>query len=97
MFNATDIPVNGFIHHVALHDGLMSGALADLASRLVSGAPGYAADKARLSGILGVGAARRGRPAAAPAGPGADAGSRLQGPTSAPSSRTPSEPRFSRR
>jgi len=40
MFNAVDIPVNGFIHHVALHDGLMSGALADLASRLVSGAPG---------------------------------------------------------
>src|SRR6476660_7318050 len=31
MFNAADIPVNGFIHHVALHDGLMSGALADLA------------------------------------------------------------------
>jgi len=52
MFNAADIPVNGFIHHVAMHDGLMSGALADLATRLVSGAPGYAADKARLSGIL---------------------------------------------
>ncbi|HMH37041.1 MAG TPA: hypothetical protein VK584_08895, partial [Streptosporangiaceae bacterium] len=33
----------------------MSGALADLASRLVSGAPGFAADKARLSGILGGG------------------------------------------
>ena len=28
MFNATDIPVNGFVHHVALHDGLMSGPLA---------------------------------------------------------------------
>jgi hypothetical protein len=49
MFNATDIPVNGFIHHVALHDDLISGPLADLATRLVSGAPGYAADKARLS------------------------------------------------
>ena len=70
MFNATDIPVNGFIHHVALHDGLMSGPLADLAARLVSGAPGYAADKARLSGILGVAP----HAAAAPAGPGADAG-----------------------
>jgi hypothetical protein len=55
MFNATDIPINGFVHHVALHDGLMSGALADLAARLVSGAPGFAADKARLSGILGGG------------------------------------------
>ena len=69
MFNAADIPVNGFIHHVALHDGLMSGALADLATRLVSGAPGYAADKARLSGILG-GVQR----AAVAAGLGADAG-----------------------
>jgi predicted TIM-barrel fold metal-dependent hydrolase len=70
MFNAADIPVNGFIHHVALHDGLMSGALADLASRLVSGAPGYAADKARLSGILGA-APHAVAAAAAPAGPGA--------------------------
>jgi hypothetical protein len=34
MFNATDIPINGFVHHVALHDGLMSGPLADLAARL---------------------------------------------------------------
>jgi hypothetical protein len=48
MFNATDIPVNGFIHHVALHDGLMSGALADLASRLVSGAPGYAHGRSKI-------------------------------------------------
>ena len=70
MFNAADIPVNGFIHHVALHDGLMSGALADLASGLVSGAPGYAADKARLSGILGA-APHAAAAAAAPAGPGA--------------------------
>ena len=88
MFNATDIPVNGFIDHVALHDGLMkSGALADLATRLVSGAPGYAADKARLSGILGV------APHPAAAAPGC---ARAR-PTSVPSSRTPSEPRFSRR
>jgi predicted TIM-barrel fold metal-dependent hydrolase len=70
MFNATDIPVNGFIHHVALHDDLISGALADLATRLVSGAPGYAADKARLSGILGA-APHVAAAAAAPAGPGA--------------------------
>ena len=70
MFNATDIPVNGFVHHVALHDGLMSGPLADLAARLVSGAPGYAADKARLSGILGAAP----RAVAAPAGPEADLG-----------------------
>src|SRR5690242_21630410 len=70
MFNATDIPVNGFIHHVALHDDLISGALADLATRLVSGAPGYAADKARLSGILGA-APHAAAAAAAPAGPGA--------------------------
>ena len=34
MFNATDIPVDGFVHHVALHDGLMSGPLADLAATL---------------------------------------------------------------
>ncbi|MGH3418621.1 MAG: amidohydrolase family protein [Streptosporangiaceae bacterium] len=78
MFNATDIPVNGFIHHVALHDGLMSGALADLATRLVSGAPGYAADKARLSGILGVAALTAAAAvvpqADAPAGAGADLG-----------------------
>ena len=74
MFNATDIPVNGFIHHVALHDGLMSGALADLATRLVSGAPGYAADKARLSGILGVAP----HAAAAAAGPGADLGAVIE-------------------
>ena len=78
MFNATDIPVNGFIHHVALHDGLMSGALADLASRLVSGAPGYAADKAWLSGILGAAphaaAVPAGLEAAVPADSGADLG-----------------------
>ena len=81
MFNATDIPVNGFIHHVALHDGLMSGALADLASRLVSGAPGYAADKARLSGILGAAphaaAVPAGPEAAVPADSGADSGADL--------------------
>ena len=86
MFNATDIPVNGFIHHVALHDGLMSGPLADLAARLVSGAPGYAADKARLSGILGVAALtaaaavvpQAGAPAGAPAGAGADLGAVIE-------------------
>jgi hypothetical protein len=48
IFNATDIPVDGFVHHVALHDGLMSGPLADLAARLVSGAPGFNQDQARL-------------------------------------------------
>src|SRR3984893_7078563 len=78
MFNATDIPVNGFIHHVALHDDLISGPLADLATRLVSGAPGYAADKARLSGLLGAApptAAAAAVPQAhAPAGAGADLG-----------------------
>jgi len=55
MFNATDIPVNGFVHHVALHDGLMSGPLADLAARLVGGAPGFSQDQARLAGLLGPG------------------------------------------
>jgi predicted TIM-barrel fold metal-dependent hydrolase len=76
MFNATDIPVNGFVHHVALHDGLMSGPLADLAARLVGGAPGYAADKARLSGLLGPAphAAAAAAGPAAPAGPGTDLG-----------------------
>ena len=78
MFNAADIPVNGFIHHVALHDDLISGALADLATRLVSGAPGYAADKARLSGILGAAAPTAAAAAVpqahAPAGAGADLG-----------------------
>jgi predicted TIM-barrel fold metal-dependent hydrolase len=71
MFNAADIPVNGFVHHVALQDGVMSGPLADLAARLVSGAPGFAADQARLSGILGGGhgivAGEQERAAAAPA------------------------------
>ena len=78
MFNATDIPVNGFIHHVALHDGLMSGTLADLASRLVSGAPGYAADKARLSGILGAAPHAAAAPGAVPAAPGADPGAVIE-------------------
>jgi predicted TIM-barrel fold metal-dependent hydrolase len=55
MFNATDIPINGFVRHVALHDGLMSAPLAALAAKLVSGAPGYARDKARLGGIVGAG------------------------------------------
>jgi predicted TIM-barrel fold metal-dependent hydrolase len=55
MFNASDIPVSGFVQHVALHDGLMSAPLAALANRLVSGAPGYAADKARLSAVVGGG------------------------------------------
>lgn len=53
MFNASDIPVNGFVHHVALHDGLLSGVLADLAARLVSGAPGYRQDQSKLAGLLG--------------------------------------------
>ena len=77
MFNATDIPVNGFVHHVALHDGLMSGPLADLATRLVSGAPGYAADKARLSGILGA-APRAAAGPVGPVGPGADLGAVIE-------------------
>ena len=49
MFNATDIPIRGFVQHVALHDGLMSAQLAALATRLVSGAPGFDRDKARLA------------------------------------------------
>ena len=53
MFNATDIPINGFVRHVALHDGLMSAPLAALAVKLVSGAPGYVGDKARLGGVVG--------------------------------------------
>ena len=42
---------------MALHDGLMSGPLADLAARLVSGAPGFTQDQARLAGLLDVGVA----------------------------------------
>jgi predicted TIM-barrel fold metal-dependent hydrolase len=55
MFNATDIPINGFVRHVALHDGLISAPLAALATKLVSGAPGYIGDKARLGGVVGGG------------------------------------------
>jgi hypothetical protein len=55
MFNASDIPISGFVQHVALRDGLMSAPPAALATRLVSGAPGYAADKARLSAVVGGG------------------------------------------
>jgi predicted TIM-barrel fold metal-dependent hydrolase len=75
MFNATDIPVNGFVHHVALHDGLMSGPLADLAVRLVSGAPGFSQDQARLAGLVGPGQALA---AAVPAATGTGAGVRLE-------------------
>lgn len=56
MFNAADIPIKGFVRHVALHDGLMSAQLAALATRLVSGAPGFGTDKARLDSMLSGGA-----------------------------------------
>lgn len=58
MFNAADIPIRGFVQHVALHDGLMSPQLAAIATRLVSGAPGFERDKARLGSMLSGGEER---------------------------------------
>ena len=58
VFNAADIPIRGFVRHVALHDGLMSPQLAAIATRLVSGAPGFESDKARLDRILSGGEER---------------------------------------
>ena len=58
MFNANDIPIRGFVRHVALHDGLMSAQLAALATRLVSGAPGFDRDKAQLDHMLSGGEER---------------------------------------
>jgi predicted TIM-barrel fold metal-dependent hydrolase len=73
MFNATDIPVNGFVHHVALQDGLMSGPLANLATRLVRGAPGFRQDQVRLARMVDGGQPGGGqeRAAAVPAAAGA--------------------------
>jgi len=55
-FNADDLPVQGFIQHVALHDADFSPAVARLLDVIVqAGAPGYAVEKARLDALLGTG------------------------------------------
>ncbi len=58
VFNAADIPIRGFVRHVALHDGWMSPQLAAIATRLVRGAPGFDSDKVRLDRMLGGGEER---------------------------------------
>jgi predicted TIM-barrel fold metal-dependent hydrolase len=53
-FNADDLPVRGFVQHVALHDSVISPAVAGLLDVVVqSGAPGYAEEKPRLDALLG--------------------------------------------
>ncbi|MEV0803195.1 hypothetical protein AB0I34_36280 [Kribbella sp. NPDC050281] len=53
-FNADDLPVRGFVQHVALHDSLLSPAVAGLLDLIVQkGAPGYDEEKARLDALLG--------------------------------------------
>jgi predicted TIM-barrel fold metal-dependent hydrolase len=53
-FNADDLPVRGFVQHVALHDSAISPAVAALLDVIVQrGAPGYAEEKARLDALLG--------------------------------------------
>ncbi|GAA1553078.1 hypothetical protein GCM10009789_03260 [Kribbella sancticallisti] len=53
-FNADDLPVRGFVQHVAMHDSTMSPALAGLLDVVIQGgAPGYAAEKSRLDALLG--------------------------------------------
>ena len=54
-FNADDLPVRGFVQHVALHDSLLSPAVAGLLDLIVQkGAPGYDEEKARLDALLGM-------------------------------------------
>lgn len=53
-FNADDLPVRGFISHVALHEATLGRILAPLVDSLVqSGAPGYAAERSKLDAMLG--------------------------------------------
>ncbi|WP_185445123.1 amidohydrolase family protein [Kribbella qitaiheensis] len=53
-FNADDLPVRGFVQHVALHDSVISPAVAGLLDVIVQqGAPGYAEEKPRLDSLLG--------------------------------------------
>jgi len=55
-FNADDLPVQGFVRHVALHDSVISPAVAGLLDVIVQGgAPGYAEEKPRLDALLGAG------------------------------------------
>jgi predicted TIM-barrel fold metal-dependent hydrolase len=56
-FNADDLPVRGFVQHVALHDSVISPAVAGLLDVIVQrGAPGYADEKPRLDALLGTSA-----------------------------------------
>jgi predicted TIM-barrel fold metal-dependent hydrolase len=53
-FNADDLPVRGFVHRLHLQNRALGATLSDLVDRFVQGrAPGYAADLARLDGLLG--------------------------------------------
>ena len=54
MFNASDLPIRGFVKYVALHGDPVSGPLADLADWILSsGTVSYADDLARVNTLLG--------------------------------------------
>ena len=52
MFNAADLPIEGFVRHVALQDHFGAGALAPLAVKLIGQAPGYDQERRRLQALL---------------------------------------------
>ena len=54
MFNASDLPIRGFVKYVALHGDPVSGPLADLADWILSsGTVSYADDLARVNTLIG--------------------------------------------
>src|SRR5688500_1006623 len=54
-FNADDLPVRGFVQHVAIRSRVPAWVVARLLDLLVQGrAPGYAADLVRLNRYLGL-------------------------------------------
>ena len=54
MFNASDLPIRGFVKYVALHGDPVSGPLGDLADWILSsGTVSYADDLARVNTLLG--------------------------------------------
>lgn len=54
LFNASDLPIEGFVQHVQLKNRWGADKLAPIARKLTRGAPSYAEDKLRIEHVIGL-------------------------------------------
>ncbi len=52
LFNAADLPIEGFVRHVQLHNGWMADRLGSIAKKLTAGAPTHDEDKMRIAKVI---------------------------------------------